>query len=622
MAKKRKKPANKSNLSTRSNSPSNDSDFVSIDDKKYSKNEIKDYVCELKDEVLKQNDKINKLSATVNELKEMVQSRIEPNSHSSPTKLSLIDSQNETNRNNNSEAVTNSKANDSHNATISDCDDDNFGNMDTDSITDALLNTEHADSAQFSINNDLDLLRARNRALLSSDTDKNNGSTEGGQGTAKASANVSKTNTSTNKEVHLSISSNRYTYGGRSNNNNNKATVTQANGNPLFISNPQSSAETAKPNKFKVNKKISPEIIVFNINNKKETLDHLKSILGHDRVMFRFINKDKTAIITENNMDRKKILDFLNNNYSRYFTFTPSNEKPINFLLKYIDCSFDEADIRNDILSLNKDVKILNLKVFETTKPLVGKKIWLLQIENNEKAKSLAGKQKLCASIVTFDKLKNSGILQCKRCQRFGHSAINCHNTYRCVKCGKEESQKDSAGVLIGHKFGECPLNLQQVNGSVDPQNLFCCNCKKAGHPANYTKCEKFLEQINKRDLKAERTVEKKVMFNNYISSGLSFADQIKSNPGSTNNTKNQNSKQKSPQLNSDSNLSHQSGSSSNPNNNNFIQSECEKHFGENLFCILSKINDFVPKYKKFNDNQKSIKLLEFLFNLSSQNAN
>jgi hypothetical protein len=64
------------------------------------------------------------------------------------------------------------------------------------------------------------------------------------------------------------------------------------------------------------------------------------------------------------------------------------------------------------------------------------------------------------------------GPLQCKRCQRFGHTQRYCGYAPRCVACGE------------AHLSGEC---------STSPQQLKCCSCG-GNHTANYRGCAKWKE--------------------------------------------------------------------------------------------------------------------------------
>ena len=62
------------------------------------------------------------------------------------------------------------------------------------------------------------------------------------------------------------------------------------------------------------------------------------------------------------------------------------------------------------------------------------------------------------------------GPLQCKRCQRFGHTQRNCGHGPRCVACGGP------------HLFADCPAPRGQPR---------CCGCD---HTARYRGCAKWKE--------------------------------------------------------------------------------------------------------------------------------
>jgi hypothetical protein len=62
--------------------------------------------------------------------------------------------------------------------------------------------------------------------------------------------------------------------------------------------------------------------------------------------------------------------------------------------------------------------------------------------------------------------------LQCKRCQRFGHTQRNCGYPPRCVACGE------------AHLSGDCSTPKEQFK---------CCSCG-GNHTANYRGCLNWKE--------------------------------------------------------------------------------------------------------------------------------
>jgi hypothetical protein len=381
-----------------------------------------------------------------------------------------------------------------------------------------------------------------------------------------------------------------------------------------------------KPNtsiKFKINKDI-PELVIYEIENTKSFLLRLKTLLNHDRFLLKIINKDKTALYTESLFDRNIVIKFLDDNGARYFTYTPRSEKPINCLIKYVDSSFDENDVREGLEALGHDLNILNLKI-HVPRTDISSNIWLVQLKNDDnKHKVLLGKQYLCSSIVNVEMYKSGALTQCKRCQRYNHSAINCKQEYRCVKCGKTESEVDENNIPVGHPPQGCPLNALRVDGKSDPESLFCCNCKQSGHTANYRKCPKYIELADRQNKKSASQKKKASdmagdNFNSVIEKGISFADKIKSST-TTSSHKSRNRSRSNNAYRNRSVSSHIAPQTSTGSTNfSFLNTESLKHFGSNITTIISEVNKFIPQYKSTPENQKPIILLEFIIGISSK---
>jgi hypothetical protein len=84
------------------------------------------------------------------------------------------------------------------------------------------------------------------------------------------------------------------------------------------------------------------------------------------------------------------------------------------------------------------------------------------------KVRSLTDLCGLRVKVDTYNATK--GPLQCKRCQRFGHTQRNCGYAPMCVACCDE------------HPSGKCVTSKQQLK---------CCSCG-GNHPANYRGCSKW----------------------------------------------------------------------------------------------------------------------------------
>lgn len=80
---------------------------------------------------------------------------------------------------------------------------------------------------------------------------------------------------------------------------------------------------------------------------------------------------------------------------------------------------------------------------------------------------------------IYWDKFVNTkSIIQCYRCQAFGHTSSNCFKRPRCVKCA------------ANHITAECTKDRDTP--------AKCCNCS-GDHPANFSKCPSYLKFLEKR---------------------------------------------------------------------------------------------------------------------------
>lgn len=115
-------------------------------------------------------------------------------------------------------------------------------------------------------------------------------------------------------------------------------------------------------------------------------------------------------------------------------------------------------------------------------------------------------------AIVKFEFLRKPTIIQCRRCQRFNHSASNCSLPYRYVKCTKS------------HEPGNC---LSTKNNKFKPK---CFNCN-GDHTANNAKeCKVFKEVIASRENKKKTaTTTTTVKNKSSLRSTQSYADNLKS---------------------------------------------------------------------------------------------
>ena len=263
-----------------------------------------------------------------------------------------------------------------------------------------------------------------------------------------------------------------------------------------------------------------PPIVIENQSTKK-TIELVEEKVKLKDFFIKTKNENKHILYAKNYNDFTKIKEQLNEAKTNYYTYTPREEKLQTVMLKGLDNTFSEKEILEELKT--KETVELNFKKivrFETRKSKLDNKqlpLFLVQLTADSKLNKLKEIKTVGYHIIKWDKIRKTDSIQCKNCQRLGHTASNCKMQYRCVKCSEN------------HKPKECKLNKEN---KVDKDKLFCINCNKFGHPASYRGCPTLLgikkihtrekqEALNKRNKKIQ-SIE------NYVNDNISFAYKTK----------------------------------------------------------------------------------------------
>lgn len=349
-----------------------------------------------------------------------------------------------------------------------------------------------------------------------------------------------------------------------------------------------------------------PPVVVYNLELKGFSAK-LQNKLNHNNYSFKRINKNITHVLLKHLPDYKTTIALLKESNQNFFTYTPKEEKPTNLIIKNLDPSFDEEDIKTALTALNlKDLEIV--KIFKLNIKIPNKAIWLLQI-NKIDLKEILNVKYLLNQRIRITKFKNSGIIQCKNCQRFGHIASKCDMPYRCVKCKNThepgECSKPKKGKDATNRIEAAILNNDGTLSQKLDDIPECINCGKPGHPANYKKCEKYIEIKQRREQKLQEKLynqrAKLNYVNNYIKETKSFSSLFRNDtppiPPTNNPPKNKTPKS---------------------SNFNFLNNDCSMLFGMDLFEVLRKVDDFLPNYRSLTEiNQKRLALISLVTELT-----
>lgn len=262
-------------------------------------------------------------------------------------------------------------------------------------------------------------------------------------------------------------------------------------------------------------------------NDRAQIQREIQETLPIDSCLFGRVNNGKFRVFACNETTRSNLIDFLKKKNYNYNTYTPSTEKMINVLIKGLD-HIDEPRVIEDALANKGFVphKIIKHVTGYMRKNDLKSNLWLVVLQPNTDTNELFKIKAIDHAIVKFEFLRKPKVIQCKRCQRFHHSASNCSLPYRCVKCTNS------------HEPGKC---LSESKGNKFKPK--CVNCQ-GNHTANdASNCPAFKKAIELKDSKQKKSstkqnVSKPTTKSSAVRTSQSYSERVQMNQQQNTNGK------------------------------------------------------------------------------------
>lgn len=170
--------------------------------------------------------------------------------------------------------------------------------------------------------------------------------------------------------------------------------------------------------------------------NRAEIQRLIDSTLPKDSCLFSRINNTKFRVIPRDATVRASVIEFLTERKYEYNTYTPSDEKMVNVLIRGLDHVDDEQIILEALEEKNfVPHKVQKYVTGYMRHNKIKSNLWLITLQPNTDTNELFKINAIEHAIIKWEFLKKPKIMQCKRCQRLFHSASNCKLEFRCVKC-------------------------------------------------------------------------------------------------------------------------------------------------------------------------------------------
>lgn len=232
-------------------------------------------------------------------------------------------------------------------------------------------------------------------------------------------------------------------------------------------------------------KKMSPQAGATLIN-------HLYREFGGNGYVWQQIkNGGAPRISTEDENTKNRIIKFLSDHGYEFNTYNSKNQKKKAFIVRGFCYGLDN----DNTVGITEALKSVGItEEFVVTRFQTGYQknhsdvnqnlLYKIVIDGSFDDNILKNIRNIGHFLVKFERMKSSKVIQCKRCQRFSHTASQCFFNYRCVQC------------VNLHDPGCCP------RGNNKKLALGCINCQENGfnhngHTANdFKNCKFFNEKI------------------------------------------------------------------------------------------------------------------------------
>lgn len=266
-----------------------------------------------------------------------------------------------------------------------------------------------------------------------------------------------------------------------------------------------------------INEPKPPPIIIPNVSNIKLMTTKLLSIISKDDFSYKSLRDGQIRLMIKSIDSYRKVVKYLDEKNINYHTYQVKQERAYRVVIKGVHFSTPVDDLKIEIESYGHEVRnIINAKSRINKQPLSMFFVDLEPKANNKDVYNIRAIDNVIVNVETPKKVED--LVQCHRCQMFGHTKSFCRNPFRCVKCG------------LSHSTLECTKSKE-----MPPQ---CVHCLEH-HTASYRGCKIYKELVMKRKNNQSnfRTQRQSYAFNSnnpHVDSNqnhFSYAEAVRHNP-------------------------------------------------------------------------------------------
>jgi len=214
------------------------------------------------------------------------------------------------------------------------------------------------------------------------------------------------------------------------------------------------------------------------------------------------LSQQGVRVFASNDEDYKKIFEKLREENTKFFTHQTREQQTTKFVLHGL-YKMAESELQQKLEEAGiKPSKVITLTIRQ--QKYSDHCVYLLHYPKVQKMKisKLREIKAIDQVIVRWEYYQNKrkGPIQCSNCMQFGHGKQSCFLDPICMRCGN------------GHATKDCDLlrnpETNEIGNEIPRDKLKCGLCGE-NHTANYSKCKKREEFMNRQNVYRKRTQRK-----------------------------------------------------------------------------------------------------------------
>lgn len=219
---------------------------------------------------------------------------------------------------------------------------------------------------------------------------------------------------------------------------------------------------------------------------------------------FTCINRTNSTKILSSTPDHyRKIVKYLDSTSAQFHTYQLQEERALRVVIRNLHPSTPTDEIKAELQDLGFAIRqVVNAKRNENGE-VRQLPLFFVDLERNQNSEKIYELTRLYHTKISVESLhRKKDIVQCTKCQKYGHTKSYCRHQPRCVKCGSS------------HTSDACTKSRDS------PATCALCHLN---HPANYKGCQTY-QSLRARIRPARQPTQQPYRPPRTVSSELSYA--------------------------------------------------------------------------------------------------